>query len=154
MLVLSHSWSWGKEKYIASGGDRIIESFIFQSAAHSLCCVHRLERFVRRERLGELGVDGSSVLKLIRDRLWMCGSLDSSRFATTTLFVSYECHHELGIHYLRKGGTSQIFGKNLNKYLSTTLTSQNCKHEEIMNNFMSGNVCYHLVQNFLSSGML
>ena len=84
----------------------------------------------------------------------MCGSLDSSRFATRTLCVFCENHNELGIHYLRKGGTSQIFGNNRNKYLSTTLTSQNWMHAEIKSRLMSGNACCHSVQNFLSSGML
>jgi len=41
----------------------------FQPAAQSLCCVQRLEGFMGRDKLGELGVDGSKVLKLIRDRL-------------------------------------------------------------------------------------
>ena len=154
MLVLSHSWSWAKEKYLAPEGDRVTASSVFQPAGQSLCCVQRLERFIGRERLGELGVDGSAVLKLIRDWLWMCGSLDSSRFATRILFVSYECRHELGVHYLRKGGTSQIFGNNPNKYLSTTLTSQNWLLKEIKTSLKSDNACYHSVQNFLSSCML
>jgi hypothetical protein len=68
-LVISHNWSKKKKKYLTAGGDRITESSMFQPAAQSVCCVQRLERFMGRERLGELDVDGSAVLKLIRDRL-------------------------------------------------------------------------------------
>jgi hypothetical protein len=36
-------------------------------------------------------------------------------------------------------------------YLGTTLTSQNSMHEKIKSRLKSGNACYHLVQNLLSS---
>ena len=38
--------------------------------------------------------------------------------------------------------------------LGTTLTNQNSIHEEIKSRFKSGNVCYHSVQNLLSSILL
>jgi hypothetical protein len=40
------------------------------------------------------------------------------------------------------------------KYLASTLTDQNCIHEEIRSILNSGNVCYHAVQNLLSSRLL
>jgi len=40
------------------------------------------------------------------------------------------------------------------KYLGTTLTSQNSLQEEIKSRLNSGNACYHLVQNLLSSSLL
>jgi len=40
------------------------------------------------------------------------------------------------------------------KYLETILINQNYIQEEIKNRFKSGNVCYHSVQNLLSSSLL
>jgi hypothetical protein len=40
------------------------------------------------------------------------------------------------------------------KYLRTTLTHQNCIHEEIKSRLNSGNACYHSVQSILSSHLL
>jgi len=40
------------------------------------------------------------------------------------------------------------------KYLGTTLTNQNSIQEEIKSRMMSGNACYHSVQNLLSSSLL
>jgi len=39
-------------------------------------------------------------------------------------------------------------------YLETTLTYQNCFHEEIQSKLKRGNACYHLGQNFLFSSLL
>jgi len=40
------------------------------------------------------------------------------------------------------------------KYLGTNLTDQNSIKEEIKKKLKSGNACYNLVQNLLSSGLL
>jgi hypothetical protein len=40
------------------------------------------------------------------------------------------------------------------KYLRTTLTNQNSTQEEIKRGLKTGNACYHLVQNLLSSSLL
>jgi hypothetical protein len=40
------------------------------------------------------------------------------------------------------------------RYLGTTLTDQNCMHEEIKRRLNSGNACYHSVQSLLSSCLL
>ena len=40
------------------------------------------------------------------------------------------------------------------KYLGTTLTNQNSIQEEIKSRLKLGNVCYHSVQNLLSSRLL
>jgi hypothetical protein len=40
------------------------------------------------------------------------------------------------------------------RYLGTTLTDENCMHEEIKSRLNSGNACYHSVQSLLSSRQL
>jgi len=40
------------------------------------------------------------------------------------------------------------------KYQNTAVTNQNYLHEKIKSSFNSGNSCYHLVQNLLSSSLI
>ena len=40
------------------------------------------------------------------------------------------------------------------RYFGTTLTNQNCIHEQTKSRLQSGNACYHSVQNLLSSSLL
>ena len=40
------------------------------------------------------------------------------------------------------------------RYLGTNLTDQNSIQEEIKSRLKSGNACYHLMQNLLSSSLL
>jgi hypothetical protein len=40
------------------------------------------------------------------------------------------------------------------KHLGTTLTDENCIHDEIKSRLNSGNACYHSVQSLLSSHLL
>jgi hypothetical protein len=40
------------------------------------------------------------------------------------------------------------------KYLRTTVTNENLIHEEIKSRLNSGNMCYHSVQNLISSHLL
>jgi hypothetical protein len=40
------------------------------------------------------------------------------------------------------------------RYFATTLTDQNCMHEEIKSRLNSGNACYHSVQSIFSSRLL
>jgi hypothetical protein len=57
-------------------------------------------------------------------------------------------NREIKIGNRSSGNVSQF------KYLGTTVTIQNLIQEEIKRRLNSGNACYHLVQNLLSSRLL
>jgi hypothetical protein len=53
-----------------------------------------------------------------------------------------------------KIGNRSFENMSLFKYLGTTVANQNLIQEEIKRRLNSGNACYHLVQNLLSSHLL
>jgi sorting nexin-29 len=71
-----------------------------------------------------------------------------------TKYMFMSRHHTAGqSNYVRAANKS--FEKVAKfKYLRSTLTDQNCIHEEIRSRLNSGNACYHAVQNLLSSCLL
>jgi hypothetical protein len=56
-------------------------------------------------------------------------------------------------HCIKKANSSCQEAVTL-KYLGTTLTDQNCMHEEMKSRLNSGNACYHSVQGILTSRLL
>ena len=59
-----------------------------------------------------------------------------------------------GLNHSVRIGNSTFEKMEEFKYLGTTLTNQNSIPEEIKSRLMSGNACYHSVQNLLSSRFL
>ena len=59
-----------------------------------------------------------------------------------------------GLRHTMKVDNSSIERVEEFKYLGTTLTNQNSIQKEIKSRLKSGNACYHLVQNLLSSSLL
>jgi hypothetical protein len=55
---------------------------------------------------------------------------------------------------MTKSANSRIENVAKFKYFGRTVTNQNLIQEEIKGRFNSGNVCYHSVQNLLSSRLL
>ena len=74
--------------------------------------------------------------------------------ADKTQYMVMSRHQNAGrIHSMKIDNSSFERDKDF-KYLGTTLTNQNSIQEEIKNRVKSGNVCYHSVQNLLSSNLL
>jgi hypothetical protein len=71
-----------------------------------------------------------------------------------TKYMLLSCHQNANQN--RDIKIANIFFENVSlfKYVGTTVTNQNLIQEEIKRRLNSGNVCYHLVQNLLSSCLL
>jgi hypothetical protein len=63
-------------------------------------------------------------------------------------------HQNVGQNRVIKIGNRLFENVSQFKYLGTTVTDQNLIQEEIKTRLNSGNACYHLVQNILSSRLL
>jgi hypothetical protein len=63
-------------------------------------------------------------------------------------------HQNTGQNHDTKIANSSLKNMSRFKYLGTTVTNQNLIREEDWRRLNSGNVCYHSVQNFLSSRLL
>jgi hypothetical protein len=64
------------------------------------------------------------------------------------------CSQKLGQKHGIKIANRSFEDMSKFKYLGTTLTDQNCTHEEINSRLNSGNACYHSVHSLLSSCLL
>jgi hypothetical protein len=69
-------------------------------------------------------------------------------------YMLLSCHQNEGQNWDIKITNSSFENVSQFKYLWTTVTNQNLIQEEIKRRFNSGNVCYHSVQNLLSSRLL
>ena len=74
--------------------------------------------------------------------------------ADKTKYVVMSRDQNAGQSYSMKTDNSSFGRVEEFKYLGTTLTNQNSIQEEIKSRLKSGNACYHLVQNILSSSLL
>jgi hypothetical protein len=78
--------------------------------------------------------------------------LEANTEKTKYMFMSR--HQTAGQNYYLKVANKSFEHLTKFKYLETTLTDQNCIHEEIKSRLSSGNDCYHAGQNLLSSHLL
>jgi len=74
--------------------------------------------------------------------------------ADKTKYVIMSWDQNAGQSYSTKTDNSSFGRVEEFKYLGTTLTNQNSIQEEIKSRLKSGNACYHLMQNILSSSLL
>jgi hypothetical protein len=74
--------------------------------------------------------------------------------AERTKYLVMSGGQNAGRSYSIKSGNNAFERVEELKYLGTTLTNQNSIPEEIKSRLKSGNVCYHSVQNLLSSNLL
>jgi hypothetical protein len=69
-------------------------------------------------------------------------------------YMPMSCSQKIGQMYSIKIANRSFEGVAKFKYLETTLTDQNCVHEEINSKLNSGNACYQSIQRILSSHLL
>jgi hypothetical protein len=74
--------------------------------------------------------------------------------ADRTKYMGMSGGQNAGRSYSTKSDNSAFERVEEFKYLGTKLTNQNSVHEEIKSRLKSGKVCYHSVQNILSSSLL
>jgi hypothetical protein len=68
-----------------------------------------------------------------------------------TRYMLMSSSQKLGQKYSTKIANRSFEDVAKFRYLGTTLTDQNCMHEQIKSRLNSGNACYHTVQSLLSS---
>jgi hypothetical protein len=71
-----------------------------------------------------------------------------------TKYILMSCSQRTGHKYSIKIANKCFEDVANCKYIGTTLTDQNCMHEEIRSRLNLGNTCYYSVQSLLSSRLL
>jgi hypothetical protein len=71
-----------------------------------------------------------------------------------TKYVLMSCSQKIGQKHSIKIAKMSFEDVAVFKYLGTTLTDQNCMHEEIKSRQHFRNACYHSIQSLLSSHLL
>jgi len=96
--------------------------------------------------------EGKNAAELIRNENCINQSCSSSKILSVSVHASRD--QNSGKSHNIKIDNSFFERVEQFKYLGTTLTYQNSITEEIKRRLMSGNACYHSVQNLLSFSLL
>jgi hypothetical protein len=91
--------------------------------------------------MGDIRIDASNEIGLEVNR-------EKTKFTLMSLHQNAVQNHNIKIAKRSSENVTRF------KYLRTTVTNQNLIHEEIENRLNSGNMCYHSVQNLISSHLL